>query len=133
MATKTTNYQCPACTGPLHFDSKTGKLTCDYCGSSYDVKEIEARYAAQQASADAANAVKLAAQGTAERTAELLRLEQLSEELQARSEEMQARLLKERAPIGRRRMIRAFPKMKFGTKHVPLKTLREQLKFEKKN
>ena len=54
MATKTTNYQCPACTGPLHFDSKTGRLTCDYCGSSYDVKEIEARYAAQQASADAA-------------------------------------------------------------------------------
>ena len=103
-------------------------------------KADEAMEAARKASqdaklnaAEAANAVKLAAQGTAERTAELLRLEQLSEELQARSEEMQARLLKERAPIGRRRMIRAFPKMKFGTKHVPLKTLREQLKFEKKN
>ena len=54
MSTKTTNYQCPACTGPLHFDSKTGKLTCDYCGSSYEVKEIEAQYASQQAKADAA-------------------------------------------------------------------------------
>ena len=104
------------------------------------VKADEAMDAARKASqdaklnaAEAANAVKLAAQGTAERTAELLRLEQLSEELQARSEEMQARLLKEHAPIGRRRMIRAFPKMKFGTKHVPIKTLRERLKFEKKN
>ena len=54
MATKTTNYQCPACTGPLHFDSKTGKLVCDYCGSSYEVKEIEAQYARQQAAADTA-------------------------------------------------------------------------------
>ncbi len=54
MATKTTNYQCPACTGPLHFDSKTGMLVCDYCSSSYDVKDIEARYARQQAAADAA-------------------------------------------------------------------------------
>ena len=103
-------------------------------------KADEAMEAARKASqdaklnaAEAANAVKLAAQGTAERTAELLRLEQLSEELQARSEEMQARLLKEHAPIGRRRMIRAFPKMKFGTKHVPIKTLRERLKVEKKN
>ena len=102
-------------------------------------KADEAMEAARKASQDAklnateaANAVKLAAQSTAERTAELLRLEQLSEELQARSEEMQARLLKERAPIGRRRMIRAFPKMKFGTKHIPIKTLRERLKLEKK-
>ena len=54
MATKTTNYQCPACTGPLHFDSKTGKLTCDYCGSSYEVKDIEAQYARQQSAVDAA-------------------------------------------------------------------------------
>ena len=103
-------------------------------------KADEAMEAARKASqdaklnaAEAANAVKLAAQGTAERTAELLRLEQLSEELQARSEEMQARLLKEHAPIGRRRMIRAFPKMKFGTKHIPIKTLRERLKLEKKD
>ncbi|MBP5568902.1 MAG: hypothetical protein J6X54_06740 [Treponema sp.] len=39
-----TNYQCPACTGPLHFSSKTKKLECDYCGSSYEVSEIDAIY-----------------------------------------------------------------------------------------
>ena len=45
MADRITNYQCPACTGPLHFDPVTGKLVCDYCASSYDVSEIEALYA----------------------------------------------------------------------------------------
>ena len=49
MAEKTTNYQCPACTGPLHYDGASGKLVCDYCGSAYDVKDIEARYAKKQA------------------------------------------------------------------------------------
>ena len=38
MPNETTNYQCPACTGPLRFDSATGKLVCDYCGSTYEVK-----------------------------------------------------------------------------------------------
>ena len=52
MAEKTTNYQCPACTGPLHYDGASGKLVCDYCGSAYDVKDIEARYAKKQAAAD---------------------------------------------------------------------------------
>ena len=33
MADKITNYQCPACTGPLRFDGKTQRLQCDYCGS----------------------------------------------------------------------------------------------------
>ena len=51
MAEKTTNYQCPACTGPLHYDGASGKLVCDYCGSAYDVKDIEARYAKKQAAA----------------------------------------------------------------------------------
>lgn len=41
MATQLTNYQCPACTGPLHFDGASGKLVCDFCGSSYDTAEIE--------------------------------------------------------------------------------------------
>ena len=34
MPTQVTNYQCPACTGPLHYSAKSGKLECDYCGSS---------------------------------------------------------------------------------------------------
>lgn len=41
MATGITTYQCPACTGPLHFVGESGKLECDYCGKSYDVAEIE--------------------------------------------------------------------------------------------
>ena len=48
MPTQVTNYQCPACTGPLHFDSATGKLTCDYCGTSYEVAEIEALFAEKE-------------------------------------------------------------------------------------
>ena len=38
-------YQCPACTGPLHFGAGSGKLECEYCGSSYEVAQIEALYA----------------------------------------------------------------------------------------
>lgn len=45
---------CPACTGPLHFVGESGKLECDYCGSTYDVAEIEALYAGQEAGAKAA-------------------------------------------------------------------------------
>ena len=43
MATAT-NYQCPACGGPLHFSGTTQKLECDYCGSSYTVEEIDKKY-----------------------------------------------------------------------------------------
>lgn len=67
MAEKTTNYQCPACTGPLHYDGASGKLVCDYCGSAYDVKDIEARYAKKQAAADTA------AEGDAKKAARLPR------------------------------------------------------------
>ena len=67
MAEKTTNYQCPACTGPLHYDGAGGKLVCDYCGSAYDVKDIEARYAKKQAAADTA------AEGDAKKAARLPR------------------------------------------------------------
>lgn len=41
---KVTNYQCPACTGPLHFVGASGKLECDYCGSSFSVEEIDKLY-----------------------------------------------------------------------------------------
>jgi len=51
LADHVTNYQCPACTGPLHFDPVTGKLVCDYCGSSYSTAEIEALYARKDESA----------------------------------------------------------------------------------
>ena len=54
MPTQVTNYQCPACTGPLHYSAKSGKLACDYCGSSFDVAEIEALYARKETEAAAA-------------------------------------------------------------------------------
>ncbi len=63
MADRITNYQCPACTGPLHFDPVTGKLVCDYCSSSYDVAEIEALYAEKdETAAQAAQAAAEEAQ-----------------------------------------------------------------------
>lgn len=42
---KSTNHQCPNCTGPLRFDPKTNLLTCDYCGSSFDISQIDEKYA----------------------------------------------------------------------------------------
>lgn len=56
MAEQITNYQCPACTGPLHFDAASGKLVCDYCGSAYEPAEIEALYAEKEAAAATASA-----------------------------------------------------------------------------
>ena len=53
MAENVTNYKCPACTGPVHFNGASGKLECDFCGSSYTVEEIEQRYAEKNAEADA--------------------------------------------------------------------------------
>ena len=97
-------------------------------------KADEAMDAAKHASevaklnaAEAANAAKLAAKGTAERAAELLRLEQLAEELQARSDEMQAQLLRTPRIVGPRRMMRAFPDLKHGVKKTTLKSLRSRL------
>ena len=49
MAEKVINYKCPACTGPLRYDGKTGKLVCDYCGTTYDIAEFEAQSAASAA------------------------------------------------------------------------------------
>ncbi len=49
MATEINTYQCPACIGPLHFSAVTGKLECEYCGSSFEVAEVEALYAKKAA------------------------------------------------------------------------------------
>lgn len=45
MASQITNYQCPACGGPLHYSGASGKLECDYCGCAYEPSKIEALYA----------------------------------------------------------------------------------------
>ena len=62
MATQVTNYQCPACTGPLHYAGASGKLECEYCGSAYDVAEIEKLYAGKEAAAETQAASAVAAQ-----------------------------------------------------------------------
>ena len=54
LPSQVTNYQCPACTGPLKYDPQSGKLVCEYCESVYDPKEIEAQYAQKEAEAEAA-------------------------------------------------------------------------------
>ena len=54
MSAQVTNYQCPNCTGPLHFDGESGKLKCEYCGSGYSVEEIETLYKEKEEKAAAA-------------------------------------------------------------------------------
>lgn len=61
LASQITNVKCPACTGPLRYDSGSGRLQCDYCGSSYSVKEIEALYKGKDAAAQAAMEAAIAA------------------------------------------------------------------------
>ena len=111
------------------------KLNARDAAAAMRAKADEAMEAAKRASQDAklnaseaANAVKLAAKGRAERTAELFRLEQLAEELQARSEELRSRTKRATPHFGKRRMLRAFPKLKHGAQNRSLDTLREQLK-----
>lgn len=66
MASQVTNYQCPACMGPLHFSGESGKLECEYCGSAFDLAEIEALYAEKEKEAVAA---QQAAEEKSEKTA----------------------------------------------------------------
>ena len=115
------------------------KLSPRDAASAMRAKADEAMEAARKASqearlnaSEAANAVKLAAKGTAERTAELLKLEQMAEELQVRSEELRERTRRS-AHFGKGRMLRAYPKLRHGEKNRSLEDLREYLKFERRH
>ena len=57
MADRSTAYVCPACTGPLHFDSASGKVICDYCGSAFTVDEVEKDRAERNAMAENAGRI----------------------------------------------------------------------------
>lgn len=70
MATGITTYQCPACTGPLHFVGASGKLECDYCGKSYEVAEIERLFSQKEAASVAAQAKTDASQAQERAAAE---------------------------------------------------------------
>ena len=54
MSVQVTNYQCPACTAPLHFESSTGQLECAFCASVFTPEQIEAFYTEKNAEAVAA-------------------------------------------------------------------------------
>ena len=56
MASQITNHQCPACTGPLQFNPETGKLGCEFCGSVFELSEIEALYQDKEEQAAQAHA-----------------------------------------------------------------------------
>jgi len=60
MAVQITNYQCPSCTGPLQYSAATGKLECEYCGSSFEIEEMEQLYADKEERAAAAMAAAAA-------------------------------------------------------------------------
>jgi len=45
VASQVTNYQCPSCTGPLHYAGDSGMLECEYCGSKFETEQIENLYA----------------------------------------------------------------------------------------
>ncbi len=44
MPDQVTNYKCPACGGPLHWDTETQKLKCDFCGSTFAPADISEEY-----------------------------------------------------------------------------------------
>ena len=52
MPSEVTNYQCPSCTAPMHFSESSGRLECDYCGSSFSVEDVQTMYAAKNAQAE---------------------------------------------------------------------------------
>ena len=48
MADQVTNYTCPNCGAPIHFDAQSGKLKCDYCDSTFTVEEVKKHFAEQK-------------------------------------------------------------------------------------
>lgn len=44
MPNQVTNYQCPSCTAPMHYSESSGRLECDYCGSSFSVEDVEVMF-----------------------------------------------------------------------------------------
>ena len=101
-------------------------------------KAAEAMEAARRAgetarmnAAEAAEAARLAAAGKMDQASELLRLEGLRAELEARSEEIQAQMraqFQRTAFLGPGRMIKAFPRLRHGSRRLSLDALRELLR-----
>ena len=54
MANQVTTYQCLNCTAPLQYDAGSGMLQCEFCGSSFSAKQIEAAMQEKEQQAAAA-------------------------------------------------------------------------------
>lgn len=65
MADASVNVQCPNCGAPLAYAPGTEKVVCEYCGTEFDVKTVEALYAKKEAVAAAAQKAKEAKWDTA--------------------------------------------------------------------
>ena len=112
--------------------SASRKLSAREVRRAARAKADEAMEAARHASeiarlnaAEAAKATRLAAAGTVDRAAELLRLEKLRAELEARADEVQAQMQRG-AFFGAGRLVKAFPRMRHGRRSLPLDALRRQ-------
>lgn len=55
-------YSCKTCGAELYFNPKTGKLECEYCGSSFDPSEYS--YSAEEASGDDETIAQAGNEGT---------------------------------------------------------------------
>ena len=106
------------------------KLAAAEARDSYDKLSPREAASTMRTAAEAAKAVKLAAQGKAEQTTAFLQLEQLKEELAARAQVMQARTRRGTHLLGKGRMLRAYPKLKHGQNNRSLNSLLEQLEDE---
>lgn len=51
MAATSVNYKCPNCTAPLSFLPGHDKVTCEYCGTEYEVRVIEEMFQQKEAMA----------------------------------------------------------------------------------
>lgn len=40
----TNTYKCPSCGAPIEYDGATGKMSCEYCGNSFDVSQVNNQY-----------------------------------------------------------------------------------------
>ncbi len=43
-----TNFKCPGCGAKLNFSGKTGEMTCEYCGASFDMEQVKAAEEAEK-------------------------------------------------------------------------------------
>lgn len=58
MAETSVSYKCPNCSAPLGFQAQQAKVTCEYCGTEFEIKTLEELFAKQEERAAKAQAAK---------------------------------------------------------------------------